>query len=113
MPVEFIVVLNHLARGNAELRREQARALRLWVAAQNAPVLAIGDYNFDYDFPTGKGNEAFEEFLSDDTWQWVEPAKLVDTNWSDRDEDGVDDYPDSCLDFMFVSGKAKECVAAL
>lgn len=106
--VEFIVVLNHLARGNAELRQEQAKALRLWAAAQNVPVLAIGDYNFDYDFLTGKGNKAFDEFLSDGTWQWVKPEKLVDTNWSDRDEDGVDDYPDSCLDFMFVAGKAKE-----
>jgi hypothetical protein len=33
--------------------------------------------------------------------------KLVDTNWSDRGGDGVDDYPHSCLDFTFVVGKAK------
>ena len=38
---------------------------------------------------------------------WVEPEKLVDTNWSDRDDDEVDDYPHSCLDFTFVAGKAK------
>ena len=105
---EFIVVLNHLARGKAEVRQEQAKGLRLWAAAQTVPVIGIGEYNFDYDFPTAKGNAAFDEFLSDDTWQWVRPEELVDTNWSDRDDDGVDDYPHSCLDFMFVAGDAKQ-----
>lgn len=57
--------------------------LMLWAAAQTVPVLGIGDYNFDYDFPTEKGNAAFDEFLADDTWLWVKPAELVDTNWAD------------------------------
>ena len=92
--IKCIVVLNHLARGNAELRQEQAKGLRLWAADQDVPVLAIGDYNFDFDFPTRKGNKAFEEFLRDGTWSWIEPDELVDTNWAD---DGDDDYPDSCL----------------
>lgn len=104
--VEFIVVLNHLARADAEFRQEQAQALRLWAAAQDLPVLGVGHYNFDFDFPTRRGNAAFDEFHLDYVWYWVEPEKLVDTNWSDRDEDGMDDYPHSCLDFTFVAGKA-------
>ena len=40
--VEFLIILNHLARGNAELRQEQARALRLWVEDQQLPVIGIG-----------------------------------------------------------------------
>lgn len=103
---EFVVVLVHLARGNAELRTQQAKGLRLWCADQKLPVFGIGDFNFDFDFPTQKGNEAYDEFLSDGTWTWVRPAPHIDTNWSDRDEDGKDDYPDSCLVFVFVGKQA-------
>ena len=85
----------------------EAKALRLWAADQELPIIGIGDYNFDFDFPTRRGNPAFDEFHLDYVWYWVEPEKLVDTNWSDRDGDGIDDYPHSCLDFMFVAGKAK------
>ena len=53
--VEFLLVLNHLARGNAELRQEQAKALRLWAVDQELSIIGIGDYNFDFDFPTRRG----------------------------------------------------------
>ena len=33
---------------------------------------------------------------------------LADTNWSDPDDDGKDNYPDSMLDFAFVAGPAKD-----
>lgn len=105
--VEFLVTVNHLARGNAKLRTEQAAGLREWAAEQTLPVIAVGDYNLDYDFPTEKGNSAFDEFVKDDTWTWVKPAKMIDTNWADYNGDGVDDYPDSMLDFAFVAGEAK------
>ena len=62
----------------------------------------------DYDFPTQKGNKAFDEFLTDDVWEWVKPDPLIDTNWCDRDGDGLDDYPDSMLDFAFVAGTARD-----
>ncbi len=105
---EFIVVMNHLARGSAELRKRQALILVEWAKMQSLPVIAVGGYNFDYDIPTKKGNEAFDAFLKDGTWKWIEPLRLVDTNWADRNRDGKDDYPDSMLDFVFVSGPAKQ-----
>lgn len=105
---EFQVVLVHLARGWAELRQEQALGLRKWAAAQKVPTFGIGDFNFDYDFPTQKGNKAFQVFTADNTWKWMKPDPLVDTNWSDRDGDGKDNYPDSCLDLTFVAGMARE-----
>lgn len=108
---EFFVVLTHLARGNANLRQDQAKALQRWVADQQLPAFAIGDFNFDYSFVSQTGNAAFEEFLQGDHWKWVRPEPLVDTNWADRDGDGNDDYPDSCLDFVFVGGKAKAWIA--
>lgn len=104
---EFIVVMNHLTRGSAELRKRQALILVEWAKKQSLPIIAVGGYNFDYDIPTKKGNEAFDAFLADGTWKWIEPKQLVDTNWADRNRDGNDDYPDSMLDFSFAAGPAK------
>lgn len=71
------------------------------------PIIAIGDYNFDYDFNTQKGNSGFDAFLKDGVWKWIQPEEMIDTNWSD-DGKGNDRYPDSLLDFNFVAGAAKD-----
>jgi endonuclease/exonuclease/phosphatase family metal-dependent hydrolase len=105
----MIVILNHLARGDAEFRQQQAAALREWARNKSTPIIAIGDYNFDYDFKTQKGNLAFDEFLKDGVWKWIKPVEMIDTNWSD--DNGVDRYPDSMLDFNFVAGAAKDLKA--
>ena len=65
------------------------------------------DYEFDFDLSARRGNATFDEFHVDYVWYWVEPEKLVDTNWLDQDGDGRDDSPNTYLDFMFVAGKAK------
>jgi len=106
---QFMVVNNHLARGRAEVRTKQAKQLVEWAREQNVPIVAVGDYNFDYVFRTRKGNDGFNAMLRDNIWQWVEPVELIDTNWYDnpREPDGKDDYPGSMLDFAFVSGPAK------
>ncbi|MEZ6095857.1 MAG: hypothetical protein R3C03_16775 [Pirellulaceae bacterium] len=107
----FWVIVNHLARGEADLRADQARMLRKWAEAHDEPIIAAGDFNFDYDFHTQKGNEGFDAMFEGDTWQWVKPDPLVDSNWSqdrritDRD---VDRYPDSILDFIIVANGAKD-----
>lgn len=106
--LEFLVMNNHLARRNAELREQQARGLVAWARDQTLPVIAVGDYNFDFAFTTQSGNEAFRAFLAAGVWTWIKPDPLVDTNWADNNLDGRDDYPDSMLDFVFVAGRAKE-----
>lgn len=106
--VEFQVMVNHLARSNEELRNGQAIGLREWARDQTLPTIAIGDFNMDYDFPTERGNEAFVEIMRDDIWQWIEPEEFIDTNWYDPDGDGIDNFPDSMLDFAFVAGPAKD-----
>ncbi len=108
---EFLVVVVHLARGKEKIRQMQAEGMRTWAASQTVPVIAIGDFNFDYVFETEKGNKGFDVFLAGDTWKWVRPEKLVDTNWYDPEPDGVDNYPGSCLDFTFVAGAAKKWAA--
>ncbi len=50
----FALVAVHLARGNEKLRTEQARGLAKWAADIRLPVLAIGDFNIDYDFHSMK-----------------------------------------------------------
>lgn len=104
---DFSVMVNHLARGNAQVRETQAAGLREWARAQVKPVLAVGDFNFDYDFHTAQGNPAMTLFLQDEIWTWVRPEPLIDSNWADRNGDGIDDYPDSLLDLAFVSKLAQ------
>ncbi|MGN6132916.1 MAG: hypothetical protein ACTHOU_00395 [Aureliella sp.] len=105
---KFQVLMNHLARGSDQLRRRQAELLTSWAGKQTEPVVAVGGYNFDYDFIKRRGNEAFDIFQSSDVWKWVEPKQFVDTNWADRNRDGKDDYPDSMLDFVYVAVPAKQ-----
>ena len=105
---EFLFVVNHFARGAVAMRRSQAEGLREWARTQTLPIIAVGDYNFDFDFRTGTGNEAFSAFLQGGVWKWVRPQQLIDTNWADRDGDGRDDFPDSMLDFVFVANGARQ-----
>lgn len=107
----FWVVANHLARGEADLRTEQARMLVKWAADRNEPVITAGDFNFDYDFKTQQGNPAFQAMMADGVWEWLKPDPLVDSNWSDDRQvvgQRVDRYPDSILDFVFVANGAKQ-----
>jgi len=106
----FWLITVHLARGEKELRVDQARALRRWAAERDEPVVAAGDFNFDYEFATGRGNPAFDAMLEDSTWEWLKPDPLVDSNWSEdrkKGGPGIDSYPDSILDFVFVANAAK------
>ncbi len=108
--LELLVVTVHLARGNASLRTEQAEGLKAWAAAQTLPVVLVGDCNFDLDFTTGKGNAAYDAFFAGGVWKLAAPEEWIDTNWADRDGDGRDDYPDSCLDFAAVSPHGRPLV---
>ena len=75
---------------------------------QALPTITAGDFNMDFEFATQRGNDAFTEMLRDNVWQWVRPEELIDTNWSDPDGDGMDNFPGSMLDFAFVAGRAKD-----
>jgi endonuclease/exonuclease/phosphatase family metal-dependent hydrolase len=107
----FWVVANHLARGEAELRTDQARMLVKWAADRQEPVIAAGDFNFDYEFKTGRGNPGYQAMMEGGVWEWLKPDPLIDSNWSDDRQalpQRVDRYPDSILDFVFVANGAKQ-----
>jgi endonuclease/exonuclease/phosphatase family metal-dependent hydrolase len=108
---EFWVIVNHLARGEVKLRTEQAKMLRQWALDRKEPVIAVGDFNFDFDFKTQKGNFGFNAMMEGEVWTWLKPDPLVDSNWSDDrrvTDRRVDRYPDSILDFVFVANEAKQ-----
>ncbi len=105
---QFYLIQNHLARGDAEFRAEQAKGLREFGRDNDVAKLCVGDFNFDFVFETRTGNAGFVEMVRDDVWKWIEPAKLIDTNWYDPDMDGQDNFPGSMLDFTFVAGQARD-----
>ncbi len=55
--------MNHLARGEAELRTDQARMLVKWAEKIGEPAISAGDHNFDFDFKTQKGNPGFDAMI--------------------------------------------------
>ncbi len=103
---DLIVLQVHLSLEDAEFRAQQAGALREWARNQATPIIAIGDYNFDYNFRAQKGNAGFDEFIRDGVWKWIEPLEMIDTSWSE-DGSGNDRFPDTMLEFNFVAGAAK------
>ena len=107
----FWLIANHLARGEADLRTEQAKMLRKWAEDSTEPVLAAGDFNFDFEFATQKGNAGYDAMVDGNVWTWLKPDPLIDSNWADDrriTDRRVDRYPDSILDFVFVANGAKE-----
>lgn len=98
---ELIFMVNHLYRGNTAGRHAQAQGLRSWAQSQTVPVIATGDYNFDWHFQTGDTNHdrGYDLMTEGGFFRWVRPpAPLVPTNCS---------FHRSVLDFVFVSGAAQ------
>jgi hypothetical protein len=104
--LEFKFMVNHLHRGNANNRHEQARVLNAWAAGQSLPVIAVGDYNFDYDIVTEAHDLGFDNMTANGVLEWVRPDTLVLTQCSATNS-GTCQF-DSVLDFVFVSGEAQD-----
>ncbi len=99
--VEFLFAVNHLYRSDEAARHEQARLLNAWVQTQTLPIIAVGDYNFDYDVTRGdigSRDVGFDLMIANAAFTWVRPEVVVATFCSTR-------Y-DSVLDFIFVANAA-------
>jgi endonuclease/exonuclease/phosphatase family metal-dependent hydrolase len=110
-PAAFFFMVNHLHRSNEAMRNCQAAFLNRWVrgeirsnAPQSLPIIAVGDYNFDWDPPTGPGNAAFSLFTTGAAFKWVQPRELRSTQ--------CDAAYSSILDFVFVANRAQHWVSA-
>lgn len=100
---QVLFMVNHLYRSDAEKRHQQARWLNQWGRAQSLPVIAVGDYNFDYDVEDGDSGDrdlGFDLMTAEGIFTWVRPQPLTTTYCSDR-------Y-NSILDFVFVGGGAAQ-----
>ena len=77
--------------------------LNAWAAKQQLPVVAVGDYNFDWDIANGAANHdlGYDLMTTQGAWDWVQPDSLVTTQCS-----GWPCRYDSVLDFVFTAGQA-------
>ncbi len=109
--VEFLFMVNHLYRSDEAARHRQARLLNTWIAGQKLPVIAVGDYNFDWDVRSnGKSRDrGYDLLTAEGRYRWVRPRRLLSTQCS-RVGDGEDARCryNSILDFVFVGGPALE-----
>ncbi|MEZ4316645.1 MAG: endonuclease/exonuclease/phosphatase [Myxococcota bacterium] len=99
--VEFKFMVNHLWRTDDAARVQQAQMLNAWAASETLPLVAVGDYNFDWAVEGGEADHdaGYDQMVANSTWVWVRPDTLVATQCSFA-FDGV-------LDFTFVGNNAK------
>lgn len=94
----FIFMVNHLARINNTLRHSQAAGLNNWVKTQTLPVIAVGDYNFDWRVNNGDQfhDRGYDNMVQDGYWAWVRPTNLIKSHCGG-----------SVLDFIWVNRSAQ------
>jgi hypothetical protein len=98
-------MVNHLQRGDADYRHCQARTLNEWRKKNTVRMVAVGDYNFDWDIASSgaQHDSGLDLLIANDRFRWIQPQPpLVRTQCSDN----------SILDFVFVSGSARQWPAA-
>lgn len=82
--IEFLFMVNHLYRSKSYLRHEQARLLNLWASQQALPIIAVGDYNFDWEVVEGDRfhDEGYDAMVKDGHFNWIRPWRLKKTQAS-------------------------------
>jgi len=98
--IQFLFMVNHLYRTRSERRHEQARLLNRWGGEQTLPIIAVGDYNFDWHVEEGRfdHDEGYDEMVADGEFNWIRPSKLKKTQANPRFN--------SILDFVFLGGNS-------
>ena len=98
--IEFLFMVNHLYRTKDFQRYEQARLLNLWASQQTLPIIARGDYNFDWSVPVGDKvhDQAYDEMVKDGHFTWIRPSTLKKTQASPNFN--------TVLDFVFLGGNS-------
>lgn len=100
---EFLFMVNHLYRTDPEQRHNQAQMLNEWAQNQSLPIIAVGDYNFDFDVAKGdQGNydPGLDLMLYNDIFHWIRPQVLTASHCNTR-------Y-NTILDFIFVDQRASQ-----
>ncbi len=97
----LLFMVNHLQRTDDALRLQQARQLHDWASLQILPVIAVGDYNFDWLLANGDDDHdaGYDALTAGGVFSWLRPRSLFPTQCSSFR---------SVLDFVFVAQGARE-----
>ena len=59
-------------------RHQQSRLLNQWGEEQEIPIIAVGDYNYDWEVEDGENNldEGIDLLTAADIFTWVRPLTL-------------------------------------
>lgn len=79
---EFYFLVANLV-GNDERRSDQARAIAAWAELLDAPIIAVGTFNFGVA-DDGAGGDKALELLKAAGWKWARPETLVGTSCDSR-----------------------------
>jgi endonuclease/exonuclease/phosphatase family metal-dependent hydrolase len=104
--LEFLFIVNHFNRGDVERRQRQAALLRDWVLDQELPAVLVGDFNFDFDPQSGRGNKAFEIFTAKRGLDWIRPDCVTKGNCPATGTQ-CDGRYNSIMDFIFVADQRR------
>ncbi|MBL7042341.1 MAG: hypothetical protein ISR77_27135 [Pirellulaceae bacterium] len=69
-------MVNHLYRGSASGPHTRSKKLNQWARSQDVPVIAVGDYNFDCDYPKGIGRRSKRRSDTDSHQQWPRQSRV-------------------------------------
>jgi hypothetical protein len=109
---QFSVMMNHLYRTNEGARHQQSTMLNQWATTTDATVIALGDYNYDWETVGGDADHdlGYDNLVADGVFEWVRPSTLARTQCSKRTRSDGTVYCryDSVLDFVFVAGGAQD-----
>ena len=95
--VRFKAMVNHLWRSDDAKRHQQGGLLNEWAADQSMPLIAIGDYNFDWDIDSGSHDKGYDNMTASGVWEWAKPDPMSATHCFG-----------SVLDFTFVANDAQD-----
>ena len=95
--VHFLVVVNHLYVNQSKGRHRQAEMLNMWANNRPFPIIAIGDFHFEWELDGETRDAGFDLLTKGDVFTWVRPELLVPTQCNSN----------SIQDFVFAAGTAK------
>lgn len=96
----FLVVNSQLPDEPGEVTEQ----LRDWAQTQTLPVLAVGEFGSN----AAVSPDPVPPALRSAPFEWIQPAELVDTRWTDVDGDGLDDGPPTLGEATLVVGSPPE-----
>ncbi len=99
----FFFMVNHLYRSRKDRRHQQSRLLNEWASEQDSPVIAVGDYNYDWEVEGGDNDHdaGFDLLTAANIFIWIRPETLRRTQCSATSSGGC--RFNSVLDFVFAA----------